>query len=260
MSGALSRAGLALWVALAGPAAHAQSLLVQAQPGEVLIGPLPVQETVVGVPLLLHASGFFRFASVGEQLQVQARIVADLSELQSKIGSLLSSVQLPSDGCGFAVSISSEQLLASGRQAVLRLHGDATLSWCGPFGTRGQIGKQPFDADLPFTLVVADPRTLAVDPERPNVTLGGPLAGATDLLLRLFGVDIDAKAQSAFDASSLGDRLKVTIPEDLRSLDLAIAGADFASDGGALAATVQVGAALDAQALAALVQAIMAAG
>jgi hypothetical protein len=242
-------------LALACGAACAQDLLLQALPGEARVGPLSFPETVSGVSLTLQASGFFTFSQVADKLQIDVRLAADLADLQSKAGALVGRVPLPSDECGFTVTIWEAQLVPDGTAAILKGHGDATLGSCTFLGKFKLT--QPYDADLPFMLGLPNPSSIAIEAGVPDVQLHGFLSGAPDLLRHIFGVDINAKLQDLLNGAIKTDNLSISIPEDLKALNPVVTTASFVSNGGALAATAQMRASLDAKALSDLVRALV---
>src|SRR5579864_4620287 len=91
-------AGL-LVLAVGARVAVAQELLLQPRPGEVLIGPLSFSQTVQGVPLTTRVAVFVAVKSSPDQLKVEARVIADLADLQQKIGALIDTIALPTDNC-----------------------------------------------------------------------------------------------------------------------------------------------------------------
>lgn len=249
--------GFTIGLALAFSGASAQDLLLQTLSGEARVGPLSLPpQTVSGVPLIFRASGFFTFTQVADKLQIDVRLVADLADLQGKIGALVSAVPLPSDKCGLSVSIGSSLLLIDGNAVVLKSSGEATGVIC-VFGTPEITVTQPFDASLPFTLSVPSPGSISIEAENPDIQLRGFLSGAPDLLHHIFGVDIDAKLKDLLNGAIKTDNLSISIPEDLKSLNPVVRTASFVSNGGSLAATAQMRASIDAKALGDLVRALV---
>jgi hypothetical protein len=248
--------GFVIGLTLACGGASAQDLLSRTLQREARVGPLSFPQTVSGVPLTLQASGFFIFSQVADKLQIDVRLAADLSDVQSKIGALVASVPLPSDKCGLSVRIGGSQLPVDGNKAVLKSSGEATGVAC-VFGVPQITITQSFDANLPFTLTMPDPNSVSIKAETPGVQLHGLLSGAPDLLQHIFGVDINAKVRDLLNGAIKADNLSIAIPEDLKALNLVVTTASFVSNGGALAATAQMRASLDAKALSELVRALV---
>lgn len=184
-------------------------LLLQPNPGEALIGPKPYNVTVQGVALTVRVSVFLSATSAAGQVQVDARVLADLSDLQQKIGAVIDTIALPTDNCNhfgadnLVMSISGKQItIDDSNNATLRLSGDVDVWACaanpipctrvdivnvpGPFGTtiptpqlvtyncnspvKTQVLDQPFDVTLPFSLSIASPS----NPGTLAVDLGTP--------------------------------------------------------------------------------------
>jgi hypothetical protein len=280
---------------LAGRAADAQDALLLPHPGEVLVGPISYVQTVQAVSLTARASVFLALQQDPDQFRVRARIVADLSDLQRKIGSLVDAIPLPTDNCAhfgpdnLVARIWGKEISVDGSEAVLTLHGDVDVWTClkNPvpctrvdWDERHVLGatirlprpvaydcnppiknrniNQPFTATLPFRLTVVDPQTISVALGAPHVDLGGTLSGVTGGILRIAGVDISARAKEVLDRAINPDSLKASLPAELRVLNPAITRAEIFSNSGALAATCELSAGADGASIADLVVALKA--
>lgn len=235
--------------------------LLQPRPDEVPIGPVSFAQTVRGVPLSASVSGFLSFLPTGSQIQVNARIIADLSDLQNKIGSLVDTIPLPTDKCAhvglnnIVARIWGKELTIQGSVATLTLHGDVD-SWTCPAIFGGPTVNQPFDATLPFSAVLADARTIAIQLGQPTVTLGGQFGSVTQGVLRIAGVDISAIAKEALDRLISPDLLRQTLPADLLQLNPVLTRAELMSNLGALALYVEMNASFDGTALGRLIRSL----
>lgn len=236
--------------------------LTQARPGEVLIGPVPFNQTVQGVTISPVASVFISTQPEGGQQQVTARVVVDLDDLQRKTGALVGTIALPADNCArfsadnVVVRLSGEDLTIQGDAAVLTVHGNGDLWWCldNPFDhghpAKGTVVQnQSFTATVPFRLTTPDTHTLAVVLGNPTVDLGGDHAELTNEVLRLVGVDLGGRLKAALDSAVGPQLLKSSLPDALAQLHPTISNARFLANAGALAATVELNAQVDAQTL-----------
>jgi hypothetical protein len=206
-------------------------------------------------------------------LQFDARIISDLSDLQSKSGPIIDTFPLPTDNChSFSannpvVKIWGKELVPSGTIAVLRLHGNvenwdcrenpvpnSKVEWRndGPFGLavphvvtwpgnpiKNLLITQPFDVSLPASVRVVDDQTVALDIGTPTVTLGGQFSGITNGVLRIAGIDLNQKVKQALDQAINPALLRQGIPPDYAKLNPRIQSASFVNDGGKLA--LQIG-------------------
>ena len=156
---------------------------------EVQIGPILYTQDVNGVPVTITASSFVDISTGSNQINIKARVVGDLYDLQQKIGAIVDTFNLPRDNCrSFSasnpvVSIPRKELLFKEGSAFFSVGGTVTVLDCrenpvpnskvewvmgNVFGVKTKVPKvvtwggdpiknkvltQPFDADLPVTLV-----------------------------------------------------------------------------------------------------------
>jgi len=241
--------------------------LLQPRPGEVLLGPVPLQETVAGTPLHLQVSMFLLLTEGQDDWTLGVRVVLDLADLQVKIGPLFDTVPLPGNSCdhrghdNYVVRVWGKHLPIADSTATVVLHGDVdvwscvanvpcsrvdwdgfiprvTLYDCNP-PLNNRILRQPFTARLPFTLGT-DGQTLAVNLGQPNIDLGGPLGGVTGTILDIVGVGINGHAVRLLDQAVNADTLRLSLPEEVRRFGLKIADARLMENEGRLTATVHL--------------------
>jgi hypothetical protein len=260
----------------------AQEALLEPRKDESLFGPYSLSQTVQGVPLSTQASAFLSLLPEGDALRINVRVVPDLSDLQQKIGTLVDTISLPADNCAhfsldnIVARIWGKQITVSGNVATLKLNGDVDVwtclenpvpctkvEWDGivprliTYGCNPPIKNrnvnQPFEATLPFRLVVVDPQTVAVELGDPNVNLGGALGGVTGKILKIAGVEINSRVKEALSQAINPDLLKASLPEDLRQFDSTITRAELLNNSSALAATFEMSTVVDGEGLARLV-------
>ena len=100
--------------------AASQDPLFQKRPDEFITVPIPFNRVVQGVPLELPAQAFLSLKRIDGDIRINARAVADLSDVQRKIGALIDTIPLPTDRCGHF----------SGDNVVARIWGkQITISW-----------------------------------------------------------------------------------------------------------------------------------
>lgn len=246
---------------LAGRVGVAQDLLLQPRPGELLIGPQAFQQAVFSVPLNLRASAFLVATPGDDRLRIDARVVADLADLQNNVGRIVDTIPLPKNNCdnqggdNLFARIWGKRIAISGNTATLVLNGD--VEWwflCGLFKQRIQ---QPFDTSLPFHLETVGPHAIAVRTGSPDIVLGGSLGGVSGRFLQILGVDVNDRVKAALDDAIDPKLLQVGLPEYLLWLNPVITKADLVSNNGTLAASVEMNAVLDPQAIVELVLALL---
>jgi hypothetical protein len=241
--------------------------LLQPQPDELLFGPVPFPANVQGVSLSLPVSVALAIEPAGDQIQIHARLLGDLSDLQRKIGPLIDTIPLPTDNCArfFAPSlvagISEKELTIDRDVAILTLHGEVVSWLClpNPFGSPGKtvLVTQDFAATLPFRVGVVDPHTIGVQLGEPSISLEGPLAGITQGILNIAGIDINAQALALLNRSLPPGLLQQTLPNDLQSLHPEITLAGLRSNAGNLALYVEMNAFMDGKAVGQLIRTLL---
>jgi hypothetical protein len=240
-----------------------------------MLGPFPIAQTVQGVPIAASAYVFLSVKRADDPIEVSARIVADLSDLQRKAGALVDTIPLPTDNCAhFGVDnlvarIWGKQITVNGDMALLKLNGDVDVwtcaknpipctrleGWnlvvydCNPPIKNRNI-NQPFEATLPFRLTLVDPHTVAVRLGDPNVNLGGLLGGVTNGILKIAGVDINARAKQALEGAINLDSLKKSLPSELLAFNSNLMRAELFSNSDSLAATLEMNISIDSKTLA----------
>jgi hypothetical protein len=282
-------------LACAASSALAQDALTGARLGEVAIGPVAVQQDIQGVPVDLRATSFVTVKTEPSSFLFGLRLVADLGDLQQKIGPIVDTAPLPGDNCNHfgldnvVARIWGKQLSVSGASGVLKLNGDVDVWTCaknpipcsrvdwvvkdGLFGTKFSVPEakiyecnspvktrnvnQPFEATLPFSLVVLNGQSVALKLGQPSVNLGGQLGGVTGGLLRIAGVDINAKAKAALDQAIGPELLQESIPPEYLKLNPQIVAAQFLDNGGRMAATIELKASASGEAITGLLQTLV---
>lgn len=264
----------AIVFALMAQAGLAEDRLAQTRPGEALLGPFPIDESVQGVPVSVRAYAFLAVKSAADPIEIKARVVADLSDLQRKADSLVDTIPLPTDNCahfGFdnlVARIWGKQITVDGDVATLKLNGDVDVwacaknpipctkleGWslvvydCNP-PIKNRNVNQPFEARIPFRLALVDQHTVEVRLGEPAVNLGGALGGVTDGILTIAGVNINALVQQAIEGAIRPDLLSKTLPAEILPFNPVITKAEILSNSGALAASFEMNVSIDSRTL-----------
>ncbi|MEO6194935.1 MAG: hypothetical protein ABIS20_18115 [Thermoanaerobaculia bacterium] len=251
LSGVLCAVGLML----GGGAAIGQDLLLQPRPGELLVGPLAFSQEVAGIALPLRASAFLVATAESDHLRIHIRAVMDLASLQERIGDLVGTIPLPANDCdhqrgdNLSVRIWGKSLAIQGRTATVTLHGDIDKWICTPFVLRI---RQPFDADLPFTLAKGSAQGVVVKLGDPKI---GP-DGIASQFIRFLGVDINGEVKRALDQAIDPGSLQISIPQYLSLLHPDLTQVDFVPNSGKLAAAAEINVMLDPRAVIELIRAV----
>jgi hypothetical protein len=236
--------------------------------GEAVIGPVTLNQSIQGVPVEIPVTSFVGMSTTQQGIAVRIRLEARLRNLQTKIGSIVDTVALPTDNCShfgidnLTARIWGKSLTPSGNLALLELKGDVEDWACAKnpipcskvVMKRNSLGfdspaleffdcnppvknkniQQPFTARLSARVVQLDPQNVRVDLQDPQVDLGGKLGGVTGGILKIVGININDKIADAFSHAIDANLLRQSLPPDLQKLGLAISGAAFADDSGEL--------------------------
>ena len=71
--------------------------VVSSATAQTSVGPVAITNTVNGVPVTVNATSWITVNSSGNEFTVQARIFADLIDLQKKFASILDAFKLPTN-------------------------------------------------------------------------------------------------------------------------------------------------------------------
>jgi hypothetical protein len=263
-----------------------QSLGQTPQSDELVIGPVVASENIQGVPVNIPITVFLKLATSVEGVTVNIRVVANLGDLQQKVGSVIDTLPLPHDVCGHfgnntVARIWGKELNASDDILILRLHGDVnewtcvknpipcskvdwskiypqvTLYDCNsPIET--QVINQPFTAALSVKIAVVDGQALAVNILKPEINLGGQYGGISQGILNIAGADINQKAADAIKQAVDPNKLRQALPPEIQTLNLKIADSGFSALNGQALVTLHLSGTVPASQLSSLIQAALA--
>lgn len=256
----------------------AQEALLSPRDGELLVGPITVQQNLSGVPLTSRVVSFLSAEAAEEGVEIRLRSIADLSDLQAKFGRLVDTLPLPSDNCkrfavdNLVVRIWGKKLQALADGAEVELAGEVDVWTCvknpvpcskvewkvedvglgiktkvpvvttwdcnPPIKTRNL--RQPFTARLPLQLTVPDSQSIGLKILQPTVDLEGSQARITDGILEIAGIDLSRLLQRQLDRAVDEAIFRPSIPEEIRRLEPSIISASLFDNGGTLAASVEM--------------------
>ena len=183
--------------------------VVSSATAQTSVGPVAITNMVNGVPVTVNATSWITVNSSGNELTVQARIFADLVDLQKKFASILDGFKLPICNCADraadtqnpVVSFLNGSIVPVDDQLVMSVRGDVGVVSCvaGPQKTatvlktkkllflkwmlpvthvvrtvkEGNNGAQAqaFRGSMPIQLVKKDGAGVAFKPVEPNIKL-----------------------------------------------------------------------------------------
>ncbi|QYE37012.1 hypothetical protein KZX46_21095 (plasmid) [Polymorphobacter sp. PAMC 29334] len=261
-------------------------------PHEVQVGPVDVPQVIQTIPVVIKATSFMAVDTSPTGLTVQARMFANLGDLQAKIGSIVDTFPLPRDNCrSFSsnnpvVTIDTKSLGLSGNSLIFTVSGSVVVWDCrenpipnsklewkndGPFGLsiphvvtwpgspiKNKLLSQPISASIPITLSPLSDRSIKVTLGQPDVKLGGQpyLAAIRDMLLGLFKVSINNLASDAIKSAVDPAKLQATLPSDFDRLNPKITKASFIDVNGSPGAEIDADATIVAANLTDILKAI----
>ena len=112
--------------------------VVSSATAQTSVGPVAITNTVNGVPVTVNATSWITVNSSGNELTVQARIFADLIDIQRKFASILDAFKLPVNNCtnraadtqNPVVSFRNGSIVPVDDQLVMSVRGDVGVVSC----------------------------------------------------------------------------------------------------------------------------------
>jgi hypothetical protein len=236
---------------------------------QLAVGPVEIKNNVNGVPITISATSWISVNSVGNEILVDARIFADLIDLQRKFSSVVGTFKLPADSCAkrgldnqsAVVSFKSGSLWPLDDRLVMSMRGHIDIWSCVAGPSKSEIrwqkkkfafvelkipqlhtwsdamkknkdGTQPFHGSVRIHLVEKDSSTVALKIANSNIILDGQEVSLTDANLKLAKVDINQRANSALQTAIYLPKLKEALPSELQNLSFTIVSARFRDHGG----------------------------
>jgi hypothetical protein len=230
-------------------------------------GPVAITNTVNGIPITVKATSWVT-TSVGSEPRVQARIFADLIDLQRKFASVVDSFKIPAKNCvnrasghqNQVVSFKSGALVPVDDRLVMSVRGDVDVSSCvaGPEKSAIQWkkkklwflkikvperhtwrnmkerkdGAHSFSGSLPVQLVKKDGANVALKIAEADIKLEGQESSAKNANMNLARAHINQKAYNTLQSAIDPAKLKTALPKELQKLNMAVVSTRFRSYGG----------------------------
>ncbi|MGC2216220.1 MAG: hypothetical protein WA645_00960 [Pseudolabrys sp.] len=253
--------------------------VVSSATAQTSVGPVAITNIVNGVPVTVNATSWISVNSTGNELTVQARIFADLIDLQKKFASILDAFKPTANNCAnkaadtqnSVVSFRNGSIVSVDDQLVMSVRGDVGVVSCvaGPQKTETVLknkkllflkwkvpvkqvvrtvktrndGAQAFRGSMPMQLVKKDGAGVALKSVEPNIKLEGQEALMTSANTNLAKNHINQKVYAALQSAIDPANLKAALPKDLQKMNMTVVSARFRSYGGHAIAEINLAAA-----------------
>jgi hypothetical protein len=238
-------------------------------------GPVAITNTVNGIPVTVSATTWVTTNPVGNEVQIHARIFADLIDLQKKFASVVGSFKLPTNKCGNrnagnqnpVVSFKGGSLWPVDDRLVVSVRGDVDTWSCIAGPQKSAIewkkkkilflkvnlperhtwrpmkerrdGAQSFTGSLPIQLVKKDDASVSLKIAESDVKLEGQEGSPINTLTK----HINQKAYSALQSAIDPAKLKMALPKELQKMNMTVVSTRFRSYGGHAIAEINLAAA-----------------
>ena len=241
--------------------------LIPGAAAQLAVGPVPIMSSINGIPITVSVTSWITVNSVGDETTVDARIFADLIDLQKKFSDVVDSFKRSARNCNRSadgqnpvVSFKSGSLWPRNDQLIMFVRGDIDIWSCsvGPpqsairwektkvsFLTlklpvrrtwrnvkRNMDGTQPFHGTLLVSLAEKDGANVALRNTEPNLRLDGEPTFATNANLSLAKTDMNDKVSKTLRSAIDLTKLKDVLPKELQKLNMTINSARFRDLGG----------------------------
>ena len=258
--------------------------LISNAAAQLVYGPVAIKTDVNGVPITVNATSWVTINAVDDKLTVDARILADLVDLQKKFASVVGTFEPPAHRCANqrgatknpVVAFKSGSLWPRGDQIVISMRGQIDVWSCSAgrkksairwrkrkiafirvsiphihtwqIVTKKKDGTQLFRGSMPIYLVETKDARLALQPAEPVIKLDGPEALLTHATLRSAKANINQTAADALEHAIDPAKLKDALPAVLQKLDMAIVSARLRGLGGHVMAEINLSASVSGEA------------
>ena len=240
--------------------------LIPRATAQLAVGPVPIVSSINGIPITVSVTSWTKVSAVGDEITVDARIFADLIDLQKKFSDVVASFRRSAGNCNRSadgqnpvVSFKSASLWPRNDQLIMFVRGDIDIWSCtvGPrqsairwekkkisFLTlklpvqrtwrnvkKNMDGTQPFHGTLLVSLAEKDGTNVALRNTEPDIKLAGePLS--TNANLNLAKTDMNDKVSKTLQGAIDLTKLKGVLPRELQKLNMTINSARFRDLGG----------------------------
>ena len=241
--------------------------LIPGATAQLAVGPVPITSSINGIPITVSVTSWITVNSVGDETTVDARIFADLIDLQKKFSDVVDSFKRSARNCNRSadgqnpvVSFKSGSLWPRNDQLIMFVRGDIDIWSCsvGPpqsairwektkvsFLTlklpvrrtwrnvkRNMDGTQPFHGTLLVSLAEKDGTNVALRNTEPNLRLDGEPTFATNANLSLAKTDMNDKVSKTLRSAIDLTKLKDVLPKELQKFNMTVNSARFRDRGG----------------------------
>lgn len=241
--------------------------LIPGATAQLAVGPVPITSSINGIPITVSVTSWITVNSVGDETTVDARIFADLIDLQKKFSDVVDSFKRSARNCNRSadgqnpvVSFKSGSLWPRNDQLIMFVRGDIDIWSCsvGPpqsairwektkvsFLTlklpvrrtwrnvkRNMDGTQPFHGTLLVSLAEKDGANVALRNTEPNLRLDGEPTFATNANLSLAKTDMNEKVSKTLRSAIDLTKLKDVLPKELQKFNMTVNSARFRDRGG----------------------------
>jgi hypothetical protein len=252
-------------------------VLMSRATAQLAVGPVPITSSINGIPVTLSVTTWISVNSVGDEITVNARLFADLIDLQKKFSDIVGSFKRSAGGCNRSadgqnpvVSFKSGSLWPRNDELIIFVRGDIDVWSCtvGPQqsairwepkkiafltlklpvkrtwrNVRKNIdGSEPFHGMLPVALAEKDDASFALRVTKPTIRFGGEPTVLTNTTLNLAMTDMNQKMSKALQSAIDVAKLKDALPKEIQKLNMAIISARFRDRGGHAIAEINLAA------------------
>lgn len=250
--------------------------LVSHAAAEQAVRSVTIKNDVNGVQINVSATSWVTAKSVGDEYLVDARIFADLVDLQKKFPSVVGSLKPAADGCakravdnqGPVASLNRGTLWPRDDQLLMNIRGYIDVWSCvvGPEKTKLQwrkkkvgflslkvpvlhtskdvkkskSGTQSFHGTLQVYLEKMDNGSVALRVAKPKILLDSEDESLTSTSLELAMADISRQVYSMLQKAIDPAKLSGSLPDELQKLNMVVVSARFRDQGGHAVAEVNL--------------------
>ncbi len=243
---------------------------------QVAVGPVEITNNVNGVPVTVSARSWITVNSGEKERTVDARIFADLIDLQRKFSEILDTFGLAPANCAKrgannknpVVSLKGGSLWPVDDQLMMSVRGHVDVWSCIARPAKSELawkkkkigflklklpvvqtvrpvtkkkdGTQPFRGPLPVQLVKTDSANVALKMAESEIKLEGEDVVVSDASLDQAKVDINQKAFAALQSAINIAKLKTILPKEFQKL--AVVSTRFRNYGGHAIAEINLAA------------------
>ena len=253
--------------------------LVSTATAQPAVGPIAITNNVNGIPITVSATSWITVNTVGNERTVDARIFADLIDLQKKFPDVVEAFKLPADDCANRgagnqspiVFFKSGSLKPIDDQLVMSIRGHVDVWSCTAGSEKSEIkwkkkkigfmnlsvpvlhtvrnlrknkdGTHLFRGSLPIQLVKKGGANIAVKVDKSDITLEGQDIIMTNTNLNLTKMDISKKVYEALQRAINPAKLKAVLPKEFQKINMTVVSTRFRNYGGHAIAEINLAAA-----------------